>query len=499
MNGTVRRFGVALCTAGIFFCDCVDPAAEAPARPAGGLARPELSTVPAQQSGRIAQVVHFVLSFDATSAIPSDTLLFEGTVSTHDLHDLVAGTPSKALQARAIEATTWATSPTRIEIAPRTLLALGGRVSIAIPSASWTKTLVVVDAPAVPVLKRLWPPIESSATASYAVWCGGETVSGVTTAAPRMVELWPGPVPGRLEAGAIGEVGSACVRWTALVLSATGPLSLVPTVLLDDGREAQLDPCPLSVTSEIKPALPNACPEAATDVGCGCASVSDDRVTVLASGVSALLGVEVQGARWIGRLDDEHPMVIRPLPVSTVLPCKFSCVDNAGGQAVWERELATADPMAHVVINEVMANPAGKEPDQEWVELYNDGLVAADLEGWAFEDIGGVTLLPAHEMRPGEFALIVNESYDESGWGDRAPAPGTPLLRVKNLGKDGLSNAGEPMRLRTAQGMVVSAVPSIPSTNPSVSIARVTPDAPDGVSRSFVMWPDGGTPGAPNR
>ena len=63
--------------------------------------------------------------------------------------------------------------------------------------------------------------------------------------------------------------------------------------------------------------------------------------------------------------------------------------------------LFTQAPMPHLVINEVLANPIGPEPHQEWVELYNDGAVAAELADFALCDIGGEAWLPEAVLEPG--------------------------------------------------------------------------------------------------
>jgi len=68
--------------------------------------------------------------------------------------------------------------------------------------------------------------------------------------------------------------------------------------------------------------------------------------------------------------------------------------------------LAPAPPRAHLVLNEVMANPGWPEPAQEWVELYNDGagdVVARGLR--ARKMLGGRVALPDAMLAPGAFAL----------------------------------------------------------------------------------------------
>jgi hypothetical protein len=192
----------------------------------------------------------------------------------------------------------------------------------------------------------------------------------------------------------------------------------------------------------------------------------------------------------------ERPFVVRPLPAGRRF--HVATLDESGFRA--EHELAF-DPLptrSHVVINEVMANPAGTERTQEWVELYNDGLSAIALGGYALETGGATTVLAAGVLAPGAFALVVPNGFVEDDGVDPVPAPGTIVVRVPALGGGGLSNDGERLALRDAEGNVISSFPALKSKN-GVSHARTAPEAPDDIGDSFVPSPNGSaTPGAPN-
>jgi hypothetical protein len=152
--------------------------------------------------------------------------------------------------------------------------------------------------------------------------------------------------------------------------------------------------------------------------------------------------------------------------------------------------------MAHIVINEVLANPLGPEPAQEWVELVNDGSIEADLAGYVLEDIGGKTDLPKARLAPGAHALIVNDAFVLDDELDPVPAPRALVLHVPKLGKGGLSNSGEPLKLVDSTGRVVSRFPIGPRVKAGSSVARVLPSSPDGLASSFKAgYP---TPGARN-
>ncbi|MEQ9318907.1 MAG: lamin tail domain-containing protein, partial [Polyangiaceae bacterium] len=194
--------------------------------------------------------------------------------------------------------------------------------------------------------------------------------------------------------------------------------------------------------------------------------------------------------------EPDQPLLLDGLVPATAWTVALTVVDREGGEHHTSTSLTTAPPMAHVIINEVLANPVGEEPQQEWVELYNDGLAPAHLLGWQLEDVGGEASLPDVTLPPGAFALVVNESFDpESEW-DPMPPPNVPLLRVAELGNNGLANGGEPMRLRNAMGVIVSRFPDEPKPKPGQSVARIHPKALDGVEGTFVRA-DPPTPGAP--
>jgi hypothetical protein len=113
--------------------------------------------------------------------------------------------------------------------------------------------------------------------------------------------------------------------------------------------------------------------------------------------------------------------------------------------------------LPRISITEVLANPAGSETTQEFVEIYNAGSESVALGGLVIEDKVASDPLPEATLSPGVFALIVAEKYDPAEGSDIAPREGALLVRVPGrIGGDGLSNAGEEVRLLTATGDVVS-------------------------------------------
>jgi len=115
-------------------------------------------------------------------------------------------------------------------------------------------------------------------------------------------------------------------------------------------------------------------------------------------------------------------------------------------------------------IAEVLANPRGAEPRQEFVELADPrpGGAPAEWRGLYLADAtwpavaSALTVgddppgdaIPEFSLAPGARALIVASGYDPAAGDDPPPAPGTALLRVDaSLGAGGLKNAGEPLTL----------------------------------------------------
>jgi hypothetical protein len=114
-------------------------------------------------------------------------------------------------------------------------------------------------------------------------------------------------------------------------------------------------------------------------------------------------------------------------------------------------------PAGRLVITEVLANPAGAETRQEWVELANLGDAPESTAGLRIDDAAGSDELPEALIAAGARALVVGASFDEQAPGDVPPRAGTALLRVPGrIGRDGLGQAGEVVRLVGSDGLVRS-------------------------------------------
>jgi len=310
------------------------------------------------------------------------------------------------------------------------------------------------------------------------------------------VELGPGAIPARAAPG-IDESGfdsEHCIHIQPQTSPPEGSLLVPPPELFG----ALVEPTPVRVLAATTPERVS-CTAAEVAFGPACASVHDDRL-IISPPLSPLLWVLSGGALSESRVSsDELPFVLRGLVPETRQIVSGAAYDLAGSGERFEIELETAALERHLVLNEVLSNPVGPEPAQEWVEIVNDGLAPIRLSAIVLEDVGGAASLPDVELGASEYALLVGVDFDENLGLDRAPSPGTRLLRLTALGKNGLSNSGEPLRLRDASGVVLSSFPALPSTAAGISLARTSPDALDVDPRSFGAHAENGaSPGAPN-
>jgi hypothetical protein len=146
--------------------------------------------------------------------------------------------------------------------------------------------------------------------------------------------------------------------------------------------------------------------------------------------------------------------------------------------------ISTPPASLPLAITEVLPNPTGPEATQELVELRNLGAAPIDLGGLLIEDGAGGDPLPPAVLAPGAFAVVVPALFNLMDGRDPAPRADALLLRVEGrLGKDGLSNAGEAVRLRARSGEVLSRYGGWIDTGPSAwtghSVQRVPQDACD--------------------
>ena len=141
---------------------------------------------------------------------------------------------------------------------------------------------------------------------------------------------------------------------------------------------------------------------------------------------------------------------------------ELSGVDLAGNRTLMQLdEIVEYRPVPAVIITEVLANPAGAEPRQEFVEILNIGDTLVKMEGWRLSDRADADgdLVPTETLFPGEFGLLVAPNYDP--YCDRDPNPDPNALIIympSTLGTRGLVNRGSPVYLRDSNGELISAL-----------------------------------------
>ena len=204
-------------------------------------------------------------------------------------------------------------------------------------------------------------------------------------------------------------------------------------------------------------------PPALTDVAIAaagpCLNVSfstDEPAT--ASIVIQAGGVESDSPGGVGQTRFDVEVPLSALPPESAATITVTAADRAGN-VVASSPLAFETPPAvpPIAITEVLANSAGPEPAQEYVELRNLGDADVALAGLSIEDSKGGDDLPAETLAAGGYALVVTSSYDPNQGQDPVPRAGTLLLRVDSrIGADGLSNGGELVRLMSGDTVVSS-------------------------------------------
>lgn len=250
----------------------------------------------------------------------------------------------------------------------------------------------------------------------------------------------------------------------------------------------ELDPAPIALTSPESAAL--------STFACGEESCLVVRGSVLESVVSpdlSFLEARAPG-RVLRAFAQNAPLRLGPLEPD--LNYATALVFDWAGTIFEVSSVQSAGPGAAVfVLNEVLANPSGPEPQQEWVEILNAGNVAASLSGYRLKDSGGETVLPDVFLSPGEFGVVVRADWSADPRVDAVPVATAVRIVVDQIGRGGLRNDGEMLELLDPDGRLVSLVPAI-ATKPGKSVARIDPLAPD-LPESFSL--EEPTPGSPNQ
>jgi hypothetical protein len=189
---------------------------------------------------------------------------------------------------------------------------------------------------------------------------------------------------------------------------------------------------------------------------------------------------------------------------------------------------------SRVVINEVMANPAGgagalqPEDRNEFVELHNPGAVAVDLWNWTIDDGDSRDVLVPWQdpsvldanpslviyttwLRPGGYAVVLDPEYTASNpeGGHVRPYTFGDSALLLTIGNTTIGNGlavNDPLILASPYGDTSTfGTPLVPGDslpcNPGdgISWERIRPERPDTADNwAACLDPFGSTPGAPN-
>jgi hypothetical protein len=190
---------------------------------------------------------------------------------------------------------------------------------------------------------------------------------------------------------------------------------------------------------------------------------------------------------------------LRGLPPDRAIALELALTDSSGNTTELTADARTLPPLPTLSISELRADPLGPEPQQEFVELWNYGEHAIDLDGFTLSDKRDDPgqALPAARVEPHARVLLVADAFDPAEPRDVQPPPGATLIRTgKSLATSGLSNNGEALFLRDALGQRVSAAPASPRPRSGVCNVRISDDMRDGSDGSFDYAASAGcTPG----
>ncbi|UQA55043.1 lamin tail domain-containing protein [Polyangium aurulentum] len=444
-----------------------------------------------------------VLRLHLVAPAPIDArrlVLVRGEVRKNHLDQIADDDIGRTLAKRIVPAIVWQEDEAgeALVLAPTQPLEPGARYTVASAEPRIALSFAVAPEDGVPMLARVWPLPGAGENGRVGIFCGEDDLPPLALPSA----LAPGGPSGVLvtRGAAPDGVGRGCVRFEAEAGSGTseGPWVPPPLVELPQGAGVvRLDPRPFAGgQGEAPAAVALACKRLEVPFGPGCVEVADDRLLGRAPEAPVFWSIRGAGIDSVFATGPGDPFVLTGLSPESAIALEVVTVDESAAIGRDKLEAVTLPPMPHVVLNEALANPLGAEPDQEWVELYNDGLVEATLGGMTLADATGETELPDVTLPPGGFALVVNDSFLEDNRLDVSPAEGTILVRVPRLGRGGLGNAGEPLRLLDASGEEISTMPGLPKPKAGMSLARTAPAVPSELAASFVLAAP--TPGRAN-
>jgi hypothetical protein len=199
----------------------------------------------------------------------------------------------------------------------------------------------------------------------------------------------------------------------------------------------------------------------------------------------------------------EIPLIWLAADDGRIAPVSIEVVDLAGHLTTISGGTVVALVDPGWSISEVLANPAGPEPAQEWIEIVRLADTPGSLAGLRIGDGAATDVLPDTVVPPGGRALVVPSGFDATAPGDVAPLPGTPIARLEGttIGQSGLANTGEPAVLLDASGRALSILGAHYDVSGASwsgrSVERIAPGC-DVATNVLPNDSHASTPGAPN-
>lgn len=420
----------------------------------------------------------------------ADLRLYRGTLSDYHLRSIMRRAPPRTLEDRSVPVAVWLEpDPEQTVIAPVRLLLAQELYSVAELGTGLLGAFVVREGTEHELLGVRWPPAMSHAAVSPLVLCGGLPSTGLEEA----TQLAPLGTPATVRRGLVdGVLESECARleWAEIP---GGTVFLPPPAL----GSVPVEPRQLTAVEPVELERMR-CTAPIIEFGPGCATVLDDRAMVRSGARATLWVIETAGGTLVREVPASGAFVVPGLKPAQAQSVEVTVYyQGSAGVRKWTVDVQTLPQQPHVTLTEVMADPLGAEPAQEWVEIVNDGSIAVELAGILLEDEAGATVLPSFRFEPGRTALIVPESFEPSSAEVHISAE-TELIRVPRLGGNGLSNSGERLRLLAPTGVILSTFPRNPKPKAGVSVARRATCLLDDAGAFAYHASPGSSPGRPN-